>query len=62
MNALLSWLLPPMDWPGRRRSYHQVIWIFGGIPAAVWVAVGIPVAYTALVLFIAIALLLAWLL
>ena len=62
VRDLLAWLLPPLDLPGRKRDYSRVIWIFGGIPAAVWTLAGLPVAYTALVLFIGGALLLAWLL
>ena len=62
MSSLLAWLLPPLDMPRRKRDYSRVIWIFGGVPAAVWTLAVLPVAYTALVLFIAAALLLAWLL
>ena len=62
VRALLAWRLPPMERPGRRRSYHRVIWIVGGIRTAVWVSSTLPVAYTALVLFIGGALILAWLL
>ena len=58
---LLSWLLPPLDIPGPKWDYSRVIWIFGDIPAAVWTLAGLPVAYTALVLFIGGALLLVWL-
>ena len=62
MRALLAWLLPPLDLPGRKRDYSRVIWIFGGGPATVWTLAALPVAYTALVLFVGGALLLAWLL
>ena len=62
VKALLAWLLPPLDLPGRKRDYSRVIWLFGGIPAAVWTLAALPIAYTALVLFIGLALLLAWLL
>ena len=61
MKSLLAWLLPPLDMPRRKRDYNRVLWIFGVVPAAVWVLVELPVAYTALVLLIGGALLLAWL-
>ena len=62
IQPFLAWLLPPLDLPGRKRDCSRVIWIFGGVPAAVWTLAALPVAYTALVLFIGGALLLAWLL
>ena len=61
VRDLLAWLLPPLDIPGRKRDYNCVLWIFGVIPAAVWLLAALPVAYTALVLFIGGALLLVWL-
>ena len=62
VRDLLAWLLPPLDIPGRKRDYNSVLWIFGVIPAVVWILAALPVAYTALVLFTGGALLLASLL
>ena len=56
MKALLAWLLPPMDWPGRRRSYHRVLWL-ACIPLGFWVLAALPVSYSLLVVFILAALL-----
>ena len=39
----------------------RLLWMIGAIPAAVWTLAALPVAYMALVLLIAGALLLPWL-
>lgn len=60
VRELLDWLVPPTEYPGRTRTYHRLILLFGAVPAAGWLLSMLPLVYTVLVGLVGIALLLAW--